>query len=119
MDYLNQILCGDSNELLDLLPADSIDLVITSPPYFNQRDYGSGGIGNENTQGEYIENLLKIFGKCLDKLKDSGSIVFNLGDKYLDGSLELIPYKFAIAVLESFPKNQTGMETELVKNILI
>ena len=43
---VDQILCGDNLELIRQLPDCSIQLVITSPPYFQQRDYGSG-MGNE------------------------------------------------------------------------
>ncbi len=94
---LNQITCGDSAVLLKNLSSDSIDLVITSPPYFQQRDYGSGGIGNEKSSEDYIAALLEIFKECVRVLKPTGSIIFNLGDKYEDGSLMMLPYRFAIA----------------------
>lgn len=101
-DLLNNIIQGDNLTILKLIPDNTINLIITSPPYFKQRDYG-GGIGNEKTVEEYIDNLLKVFSECVRILKDDGSIVFNLGDKYLEGSLQLIPYRFAIASLKSFP----------------
>ena len=47
MPFWNEIVCGDSEKLLQLIPSDSVDLVITSPPYFQQREYDGGGIGNE------------------------------------------------------------------------
>lgn len=43
--FLNQIVCGDSRQLIKQIPSNSIDLVITSPPYFQQREYMGGGIG--------------------------------------------------------------------------
>lgn len=82
------------------MPDNSVNLVITSPPYFQQRDYGCGGIGNETTEDEYINNLAPIFNECFRVVKSTGTIVFNLGDKYLNGNLSLIPYKFALKVLE-------------------
>ncbi len=94
---LNQITCGDSAVLLKSLTSDSVDLVITSPPYFQQRDYGSGGIGKEKNSEDYIAALLEIFKECVRVLKPTGSIIFNLGDKYEDGSLMMLPYRFAIA----------------------
>ena len=97
-EQLNKIYCGDSNEILKTLPANSVDLVITSPPYFQQRDYGGGGIGNEKTVEEYIENLMQIFKECVRITKKTGTLVFNLGDKYIDGNLLLIPYRFVIEV---------------------
>ncbi|MBA7519731.1 hypothetical protein ES705_11818 [subsurface metagenome] len=60
-----------------------------------------GGIGNENTPEKYIETLLKIVHECVRIVKDTGSIVFNLGDKYNEeGSLSLIPFRFAAEVIK-------------------
>jgi DNA modification methylase len=100
--YENTIITADCLQAVKLLKDRSIDLIITSPPYFQQRDYNNGsfGIGNETYEKEYLENLLKVFKECVRVVKDSGSIVFNLGDKYLHGNLALIPYKFAIKATE-------------------
>lgn len=100
--FLNRIVCGDSLFLLKEIPDNSINLVITSPPYFQQRDYDGLGIGNEKKVEEYINNLLKIFNECVRIIKNDGSIVFNIGDKYENGSLLMVPYRFA---LEAFQKN--------------
>ncbi|MDM8551345.1 DNA methyltransferase [Desulfobacterales bacterium HSG2] len=74
---------------------------MTSLPYFQQRDYGGMGIGNESTEDQYLDNLLKIFFESVRVVKDTGTIVYNLGDKYKNGGLSLIPYKFAIRAVES------------------
>lgn len=100
MRFWNEIVRGDSAELLKLIPDDSIDLVITSPPYFQQREYDGGGIGNERKPDEYISALMKIFQECVRIIKPTGSVVFNVGDKYENGSLLLMPYRFAIAAME-------------------
>ena len=105
----DQILCGDNLELIQKLPDCSIQLVITSPPYFQQRDYG-GGMGNETEVSEYIDKLLCLFRECVRVVKDDGSIVFNVGDKYLDSNLLLVPYRFALAA------TQTGL-VKLVNEI--
>jgi len=97
--FLNQIVLGDSLELLRQLPAESIDAVITSPPYYKQRDYG-GGLGNETTIDEYLENMLRVFELCVTAVKHSGSLFVNMGDKYEDGSLLLVPYLFAKKAVE-------------------
>ncbi len=98
----NKIICGESLEELKSMPSGSVDLVITSPPYFQQRNYGNGslGIGNEVTENEYLDNVLAIFMQCVRVTKSTGAIVFNLGDKYIDGGLSLLPFKFAIRALE-------------------
>ena len=97
---IDQILCGDNLELIQKLPDCSIQLVITSPPYFQQRDYG-GGMGNETDVDEYIDILLRLFSECVRVVRDDGSIVFNVGDKYKDSNLLLVPYRFAVAVAKT------------------
>ena len=97
---IDQILCGDNLELIQKLPDCSIQLVITSPPYFQQRDYG-GGMGNEKDVNEYIDTLLQLFCECVRVVKDDGSIVFNIGDKYEDSNLLLVPYRFALAATKT------------------
>ena len=97
---IDQILCGDNLELIQKLPDCSIQLVITSPPYFQQRDYG-GGMGNEKNVNEYIDILIRLFRECVRVVKDDGSIVFNVGDKYQESNLLLVPYRFALAATET------------------
>lgn len=96
--FLNKIICGDNLDVMKKFPNNSIDMIITSPPYFQQRNYGWMGIGNEKTVEQYIENLMSVFHECFRVVKDTGSIVFNIGDKYIDGNLLLVPYRFAIEV---------------------
>ena len=96
---LNRIVQGDSYELIKTIPNESLNLVITSPPYFQQRSYTEDEreIGNEDEVVHYIDRLLIMFRECLRVLKPEGSIVWNLGDKYIKSSLQLIPYRFAIS----------------------
>ena len=75
-------------------------MVITSPPYFQQRDYG-GGMGNETDVNDYLDTLLRLFRECVRVVKDDGSIVFNIGDKYQKSNLLLVPYRFALAATET------------------
>ncbi|MDM3845805.1 MAG: site-specific DNA-methyltransferase [Aphanizomenon gracile PMC644.10] len=102
-DIKNKIILGDNLSVLKQIENDTFDLIITSPPYFQQRNYGNGdlGIGNETTESEYLKNILTVFGECVRVLKKTGVIVFNLGDKYINGSLSLIPYKFAIQATQN------------------
>lgn len=74
---------------LDLPLADaSVDLVVTSPPYFGLRSYQDGGehydgqIGDEATPAEFVDALLAATREMVRVLKPSGSIWVNLGDKY-------------------------------------
>ena len=101
---INSVQCGDAEHTLKLLPDDSIDLVVTSPPYFQQRIYNgmSQSIGQENDPEQYLNALLKTFAQCVRVVKPSGNIVYNLGDKYQSGSLLLLPYRFAIRAINEF-----------------
>ncbi len=112
MAPIDSILCGDSAFILRQLPEKSIDLVITSPPYFKQQEYNAAGmgIGNERSIENYIDSLLEVFDESIRVLKSTGSIVYNIGEKYLDSSLLLVPFRFAIKASE---RN----EVRLVNNI--
>jgi site-specific DNA-methyltransferase (adenine-specific) len=101
--FLNQVICDDCINFLKLIPSNSIDLVITSPPYYKQRVYDEkiNIIGCEKNVNDYINNLEIIFRECLRVIKTTGSVIFNIGDKYENDSLLLVPYKFAIRVTET------------------
>jgi len=103
MQYKDKIIHGDCLQVLREIESNSIDLIITSPPYYQQRDYGNGdaGIGNETSEELYLNNLLSVFFESVRVTKPTGTIVYNLGDKYINGGLSLLPYKFAIKAIES------------------
>lgn len=80
---LNTIHQGDALNVLKTLDPESVDCIVTSPPYYGLRDYGVGGqIGQEKTPQQYIENLMKIFDECKRVLKKTGSCWVNIGDSY-------------------------------------
>ena len=80
------VLRGDARDLP--LPDASVDLIVTSPPYFGLRSYTDGGehydgqIGSEATPKEFLAALLDCTREWVRVLKPSGSIFVNLGDKY-------------------------------------
>lgn len=77
------IIAGDALAELKNLPAESIDCVITSPPYWALRDYGSAGqLGQEPDLIEYVQNLCNIFDEVERVLKPAGSLWVNIGDTY-------------------------------------
>ena len=88
--------CGDSLKVLKAIPDNSIDCVITSPPYYMKRQYLGGGIGLEKTFHEYIQNLLLIINEVHRVLKPTGSFWLNIGDSYKNKQLLNIPYRVAI-----------------------
>lgn len=71
-------------EVLADLPDASVDCIVTSPPYWRQRDYGGepDQIGMEETPAEFIENLRAAFAACVRVLKPTGTCWFNLDDTY-------------------------------------
>ena len=80
---MNNLLIGDCRNILPTLEAKSVQCVITSPPYYNLRDYGvSLQIGQEATYQEYIESLVDVFREVRRVLKDDGTVWLNLGDSY-------------------------------------
>lgn len=80
---LNKIYQGDTLEVLKTFPDESVDMVITSPPYYCLRDYGiAGQIGLEKTYQEYLGKLIAIFDEAKRILKPMGSCWVNIGDTY-------------------------------------
>lgn len=95
-DFSPCFVCGDSLHVLRSIPDNSIDCVITSPPYYMKRQYLGGGIGLEKTYNEYIDNLLLIIKEIHRVLKPSGSFWLNIGDSYKNKQLLNIPHRVAI-----------------------
>ncbi|RUO58669.1 DNA-methyltransferase [Pseudidiomarina marina] len=77
---LNQVHHGDCNHLIDFLPDESIDILVTSPPYWGQRT--SEGTGTEDDPREYLDFLVDTFTRFLPKLKKEGVMWINIGDAY-------------------------------------
>lgn len=94
------------------LPDASVDLIVTSPPYWRRRDYRDGGeslagqIGAEPTPAEYIAALIECTREWMRVLKSTGSLWVNLGDRYQGGGLLNLPARYAIAVGDSLGLTQ-------------
>ena len=77
------LLCGDAIEKLKELESESIYTCVTSPPYFNLRDYDTcGQIGMERSPEEYIEKLVRVFREVRRVLRPDGTLWINIGDSY-------------------------------------
>ncbi|MBM4017146.1 MAG: site-specific DNA-methyltransferase [Planctomycetes bacterium] len=77
---LNRVAEGDCLALIPRLPDASLDVVVTSPPYWGQRQ--SKGTGTEDDPRAYLRFLTEVFVALLPKLKDTGIIWINLGDSF-------------------------------------
>ena len=91
---------GDSLKILQSISDDSIDCCITSPPYWQKRQYESGGIGLEDSYHEYINNLFNIIKEVKRILKQGGSFWLNIGDSYKNKTLLGIPWRLAIKMID-------------------
>jgi len=87
-----QLIHGDALHVSDLLEPESVDLIVTSPPYFALRSYRDDGehydgqIGSEATPGEFVDALIACTRDWLRVLRPGGSIFVNLGDKYANAA---------------------------------
>ena len=101
-EFENKVLCGDAVDVLQRLPTGCVDTMVTSPPYFQQRDYeNKKQIGQEPTPEQYINRLLDVFEQCRRVLKPTGSLWIVLGDKYIKGVLQGMPWRTAIAMQDA------------------
>jgi DNA modification methylase len=74
---------GDALDVARELPAAAVDCIVTSPPYFGLRDYGTEGqLGLEASPAEYVARLRELFAELRRVLADDGTLWLNLGDSY-------------------------------------
>ena len=91
---LNTFITGDCEQVLKEIPSDSIDFVLTSPPYADKRDYG-----NENSSispDEYVEWFLPKGREIYRVLKPTGSFILNISDKVVDGFQHLYVFELLL-----------------------
>lgn len=81
MEVKTDLYLGDSKELLKSLPSNSVDLIVTSPPYADQRKNTYGGIH----PNKYVEWFLPISEQLLRVLKPTGTFILNIKEKVVEG----------------------------------
>ena len=80
------LFCGDAAVALKSIKKESVNCIITSPPYYSLRDYGvDGQIGLESTVAEYVSSLCKVMDEAFCVLRKDGVLFLNLGDTYYSG----------------------------------
>lgn len=93
----NKLYTGDAKTVLATLPENSVQLCVTSPPYYNLREYKKQAqIGQEGQVADYIENLFQVFFELYRVIKPDGLLFLNLGDCYKNGILGGIPWRVAL-----------------------
>jgi len=96
----HKVIIGDSRQMTELADK-SIQLVITSPPYWQLKDYGNGGqIGFDDTYEDYINNLNLVWNECHRVLEDGCRLCINIGDQFARsvyyGRYKIIPIRTEI-----------------------
>ena len=101
---------GDAAGVLAALPAESVNCIVTSPPYFGLRDYGvDGQIGGESSPAEFVAALVSVFREARRVLADDGTLWLNLGDSYSAGTRETrMPPLGASSMRNRGGKGQSG-----------
>lgn len=78
-----QIIQGDARQALKSIPAASVQMIMTSPPYYGLRDYHvPGQIGLEREPKDYVASLVEVFREARRVLRDDGTLWLNLGDSF-------------------------------------
>ena len=97
--FVDQVICGDCLDVCRSMPTDLIDTVVTSPPYYRQRDYGSKlQMGQEASPDTYVERLVELFTELRRVVKPTGSAWVVIGDKYVNGELLGMPWRVCLAI---------------------
>lgn len=84
---IDSIYIGDARHVLAGLPDACVDCVVTSPPYYNLRDYGvDGQLGLESTPEEYVAAMVSVFREVRRVLRPTGTLWLNIADSYARAS---------------------------------
>jgi site-specific DNA-methyltransferase (adenine-specific) len=94
------VICGDALDVLEKFPANSVDMCMTSPPYWGHREYENNGIGQEETCNDYVTALCSIISEVKRVLKPEGSLWLNIGDTYDAKNLVGIPWRVALCLID-------------------
>lgn len=83
------------------MPDGLVDCIVSSPPYYRQRRYPhEQQVGREPSAAAYVQRLVGVFSEARRVLKSSGTLWLVLGDKYVDGELQGLPWRVALALQE-------------------
>lgn len=83
-----------SSENMSMLKRSSVDLVVTSPPYWDLKDYFKKGQIGQEPYGEYIDRMKVVWKECFNVLKKSGTMWININIRRRNGKVVLIPWDF-------------------------
>ncbi len=96
-DHVGKFIAGEAAEVMSEWPAGSVDLVITSPPYWSAVEY-DGGVGTWETYEEYLDDMMRVWSECARVLRPNGKLCIN-------------------APIMPIPKDVIDQHTRHIKNI--
>ena len=81
------LICGDAATALEMIPDESVQTVVTSPPYWSLRDYGvDAQTGRDDDLGDYVGKVVEVFDQVRRVLRGDGTVWLNVGDSYTSGN---------------------------------
>lgn len=81
------LLRGDAEAAMRLLPSETVQTVVTSPPYWSLRDYESSAqVGRDDALGDYVKSIVRVFDQVHRVLREDGTVWLNVGDSYTSGN---------------------------------
>jgi DNA modification methylase len=102
-EYINEFHEGNCEKILSRIPENSVDLIITSPPYADQRFYGDKG--SMIHPDDYVEWFLPKAKLMYNVLKPNGSFILNISDKVLKGKQHTYVYELVIRLTKDIGFN--------------
>jgi site-specific DNA-methyltransferase (cytosine-N4-specific) len=109
------VTCADSRYLSRIVPKESVQTIITSPPYWGLRSYGDPQeIGAEESLDLYLDNISQVFQQCNNALRNDGTLWIIIGDCYTSGNRKYRhpDKKHSVRAMGSRPRNPEGLKNK-------
>ena len=90
---------GEANKVMQRIEDESIDCIVTTPPYWRRRSQGTESI-TARTMDEFIDGIVKTMAQAWRVLKPQGSLWINMGDDTTDGFVQGIPWRIVLAMID-------------------
>jgi site-specific DNA-methyltransferase (adenine-specific) len=90
---------GDARQVMATIEDESVDCIVTTPPYWNLKKYNTESI-QAKTMDQYCDELLRVMAEAWRVLKPQGSMWINMGDDTTDGFVQGIPWRVVINMID-------------------
>ncbi len=91
--------CGEASQVMALIEDKSGDCIVTSLPYWHLRRYKVDSLATSDV-GEFVNGILRTTAQAMRVLKDEGSLWINMADAYNDSSMQALPWRLAIKMMD-------------------